>query len=170
VFNAAVPEWQQKYIDVFKLMFYLIGINHADLLTLPADADEGGRIDYTRRKTHRLYSIKVEPEAKAIIDRYRGSKNLLNVADGCTNYRSFALRLNKNLSDIMPGLTAYWARHSWATIAASLDIPEDTIALALGHSSAHTTTAIYIQRDLRKVDAANRRVIDFVLNKKPDAK
>lgn len=78
--------------------------------------------------------------------------------------------LNKNLSDIMPGLTAYWARHSWATIAASLDIQEDTIALALGHSSAHTTTAIYIQRDLRKVDAANRRVIDFVLNKKPDAK
>jgi integrase len=169
VFNAAVPDWQQKYIDVFKLMFFLIGINPADLLTLPADADDGGRIDYTRRKTHRLYSIKVEPEAKAIIDRYRGSKNLLNVADGCTNYRSFALRLNKNLSDIMPGLTAYWARHSWATIAASLDIPEDTIALALGHSSAHTTTAIYIQRDLRKVDAANRRVIDFVLNKKPDA-
>ena len=171
VFSAVVPDWQQKYVDVFKLMFFLIGINPADLLTLPADADDGGRIDYTRRKTHRLYSIKVEPEAKAIIDRYRGSKNLLNVADGCTNYRSFALRLNKNLSDIMPGLTAYWARHSWATIAASLDIPEDTIALALGHSSAHTTTAIYIQRDLRKVDAANRRVIDFVLhNKKPDAK
>ena len=139
VFSAVVPEWQQKYIDVFKLMFYLIGINPADLLTLPADADEGGRIEYTRRKTHRLYSVKVEPEAKAIIDRYRGSKNLLNV-------------------------------HTWATIAASLDIPEDTIALALGHSSAHTTTAIYIQRDLRKVDAANRKVIDFVLNKKPDAK
>lgn len=61
------------------------------------------------------------------------------------------------------GLTTYWARHSWATIAASLDIPEDTIALALGHSSAHTTTAIYIERRLSKVDAANRKVLDLFL-------
>jgi integrase len=60
-------------------------------------------------------------------------------------------------------VTTYWARHSWATIAASLDIPDDTIALALGHSGANATTSIYIERDLRKVDAANRRVIDFVL-------
>lgn len=51
----------------------------------------------------------------------------------------------------------------WATIAASLDIPEDTIALALGHSSAHTTTAIYIERKLSKVDAANRKVLDLFL-------
>ena len=64
---------------------------------------------------------------------------------------------------IRAGLTTYWARHSWATIAASLDIPEDTIALALGHSSAHTTTAIYIERRLSKVDAANRKVLDLFL-------
>lgn len=162
LFAMDVPEWQQKYIDVFKLMFLLIGINPADLLTLPPNADASGRIEYNRRKTHRLYSIKVEPEAKAIIDKYRGKKNLLNVADGCKNYRSFSLRLNMNLSELMPGLTAYWARHSWATIAASLDIPEDTIASALGHASAHTTTSIYIQKDQRKVDEANREVIDLV--------
>lgn len=162
LFSMQVPEWQQKYIDVFKLMFLLIGINPADLLTLPPDADASGRIEYNRRKTHRLYSIKVEKEAKAIIDKYRGKKNLLNVTDDCKNYRSFALRLNHNLSELVPGLTSYWARHSWATIAASLDIPEDTIALALGHSSAHTTTSIYIQRDRRKVDEANRKVIDLV--------
>lgn len=166
IFAADVPEWQQKYVDTFKLMFLLIGINVADLLTLPPNADAGGRIEYNRKKTHRLYSIKVEPEAKAIIEKYRGSKNLLNVADGCKNYRSFAQRLNNNLHTLKPGLTSYWARHSWATIAADLDISEDTIALALGHSSAHTTTAIYIQRDQRKVDAANRKVIDWVLHGK----
>lgn len=166
LFDIPLPEWQRKYVDIFKLMFLLIGINPADILTLPANADASGRIEYNRKKTHRLYSIKVEPEAKTIIDKYRGERNLLNVADGCKNYRSFALRLNKNLSEIMPGLTSYWARHSWATIAAELDISEDTIAMALGHSSAHTTTAIYIQRDLRKVDVANRKVIDWVLYEK----
>lgn len=59
-------------------------------------------------------------------------------------------------------LTTYWARHSWATIAASLDIPKETIAAALGHSS-HTVTDIYIEFDYRKVDEANRRVLNWVL-------
>ena len=36
-------------------------------------------------------------------------------------------------------------------------------AIALGHASRNSTTAIYIERDLRKVDEANRRVIDWVL-------
>jgi integrase len=63
-------------------------------------------------------------------------------------------------------VTTYWARHSWATIAASLDIPDDTIALALGHAGANSTTSIYIERDRRKIDAANRRVIDWVLYNK----
>lgn len=39
---------------------------------------------------------------------------------------------------------------------------------ALGHSPRNATTAIYIRRDTRKVDAANRRVIDFVLHGKTD--
>lgn len=166
LFSADVPDWQQKYVDVFKLSFLLIGINIVDLLSLPPDADASGRIEYNRRKTHKFYSVKVEKEAKDIIDKYRGKKNLLNVADNCSNYRSFALRLNKNLAEISAGVTTYWARHSWATIAASIDIPDDTIAAALGHSGANSTTAIYIQRDRRKVDAANRKVIDYVLGGK----
>lgn len=160
---ADVPAWQRKYIDVFTLSFFLIGINIGDLLELPVNADEGGRIAYNRKKTHRLYSIRVEPEAKTIIDRHRGTMHLLDVADGCRSYRRFAARLNANLQSIIPNITTYWARHSWATIAASLDIPDDTISLALGHAGANSTTSIYIERDMRKVDAANRRVIDYVL-------
>lgn len=163
LFNAPVEDWQQKYIDIFKLLFLLIGINIGDLLDLPAGADKSGRIIFNRKKTHRLYSIKVEPEAKEIIDKYRGATYLLNVADGCSSYRHFAARLNNNLRAIAPSVTTYWARHSWATIAASLDIPDATISLALGHAATNATTSIYIERDLRKVDEANRRVIDLVL-------
>ena len=54
------------------------------------------------------------------------------------------------------------SRHSWATIAAYLDIPKDTIAAALGHGG-HTVTDIYIEFDMRKVDEANRKVLDYVL-------
>ena len=72
-------------------------------------------------------------------------------------------RLNANLQSIIQNITTYWSSHSWATIAASLDIPDDTISLALGHAGANSTTSIYIERDMRKVDAANRRFIDYVL-------
>ena len=52
----------------------------------------------------------------------------------------------------------------WATIAAELDIPKDTIALALGHGGS-TVTDIYINYDLRKVDVANRQIIDLIVKK-----
>jgi len=44
-----------------------------------------------------------------------------------------------------------------------LEIPNETIAAALGHSFGNRTTAIYIDKDIRKVDEANRKVIDYVL-------
>ena len=59
-------------------------------------------------------------------------------------------------------LTTYWARHTWATIASELDIPKDTIAAALGHGG-NSVTDIYIDFDLKKVDEANRKVLDYVL-------
>lgn len=121
-----------------------------------------GRVEYRRAKTGRLYSIKAEPEALELIQRYKGNEHLLNVADHCKDYRHFANRLNINLHTLLPQITTYWVRHSWATIAAELDIPKDTIAAALGHGG-HSVTDIYIDFDRNKVDAANRRVIDYVL-------
>ncbi|MCD8386489.1 MAG: site-specific integrase [Bacteroidales bacterium] len=150
------------YLDFFKLSFLLIGINAKDLLMLPAKADAAGRIEYYRAKTGRFYSVKVEPEAKAIIDRLRGSAHMISVMDSRSYYLNFLRVCDAGLSSILPGLTTYWARHTWATIASSLDIPKDTIAAALGHGDT-TVTDIYIDFDQAKVDAANRRVIDWVL-------
>lgn len=74
-------------------------------------------------------------------------------------------RLTASKEETWPGLSAYWARHTWATIAASLDIPKETIAHALGHSQ-HSVTDIYIDFDRTKVDRANRKVLDWVLYSK----
>lgn len=167
IVEADVKKWEQKYVDAFRLSFLLIGINMADLLTLPSDAIKDGRLEYRRAKTHRLYSIKVEPEAQAIIEKYQGKRLLLSWTEGCKDYRSFYLKINPVLKRIAPDVTTYWARHSWATIAASLDIPKETIAHALGHAQS-TVTDIYIEFDERKVDAANRRVIDRVFGKSKD--
>ena len=62
-------------------------------------------------------------------------------------------------------LTLYWARHTWATFAYDLDISDDTISRALGHSqtTGANVTKVYIRTNTKKVDAANRAVIDYVL-------
>ena len=72
----------------------------------------------------------------------------------------------KEYDPLFPKISTYWARHSWATIASSLDISRDVIGHALGHGN-NTVTDIYIDFDQAKVDEANRKVLDWVLyNKK----
>lgn len=173
-----VTKAQEKYRDIFLLSFYLIGINAVDLINAPKEALHNGRIDFTRAKTHKPYSIKVEPEAMAIIQKYRGTEHLLCIMDECTDYTSWLHRMNdsiksigsftrsglggkKNISPILPQVTYYWARHTWASIASELDIPKETIAAGLGHGN-NSITDIYIKYDYRKVDAANRKIIDYV--------
>ena len=172
-----MEDYAVQYRDMFILMFMLLGINMVDLCNLKEIED--GRINYYRAKTGRLYSIKVEPEALEIIERYRGQNWLLNILERYEDYRDYTHRMNLSLKKIgpmkrvgrggkkvyqplFPKISTYWARHSWATIAASLDIPKETIAHALGHS-ANSVTDIYIEFDQRKVDVANRRVLDWVL-------
>lgn len=191
LFDYPVEEYAVIYRDMFKLIFMLIGINAVDLFRLKGITSEN-RIEYSRAKTHRLYSIKVEPEAFEIIRRYQGENNLLCLADRWSDHRNFIHQCNKALqfigveknkggrlsggapkktdkgkrkTGIWPGITTYWARHSWATIAASLDVPKETIAAALGHGG-NSVTDIYIDFDQRKVDEANRKVLDWVLYEK----
>lgn len=179
-FSAEVTDDQRPHLDIFKLIFFLIGINIIDLSRITTI--EQGRINYRRAKTGKLYSIKVEPEALEIIQRYRGKDHLLSFFDTYKKPQDYTSHINKGLKKIgrteigkqgkrtyhplQPELSVYWARHSWATIAASLDIPKETIVHALGHGS-ETVTDVYIDFDLKKVDQANRQVIDWVLyNKK----
>lgn len=160
--DRELPAPRDFYRDYFMLTFYLIGINTADLLPIKK-ISPAGRIDYKRAKTKKLYSIKVEPEALAIIEKYKGVDHILAVGDKYPDTRMFLSRLSHRLRKVegFEFLSSYWARHTWATIAAELDIPKETIAAALGHGG-NSVTDIYIRFDQRKVDAANRRVIDYL--------
>ncbi len=167
VFNAkGLEDWEIKYLDFFKLSFMLIGINVVDLCNLTEIAD--GRIEYDRAKTHKPYSIKVEPKAMELIEKYKGEKHLLNFTDNYANYRHFYNNLCKGLGSIrnklgLKSLTSYWARHTWATIAYNdCNISKDIIAQALGHGSG-SVTDIYLDKSQNLVDDANRKVLDWVL-------
>ena len=91
-----VEDYLKKYVDLFMLDFYLIGINMVDLLHCTQDNIVNGRLEFKRAKTSRLYSIKLEPEALDILTIYKGVDYLLNILDGYHNYKDFLERFNKN--------------------------------------------------------------------------
>ena len=175
--NAELEPWMERYRDVFMLLFSLCGINIIDLCHLKEVTN--GRIVYRRAKTHKLYSIKVEPEAKRLIIKNKGKDWLLNIMDNYGKSQDFNRKLKRGLDAIvehinasvpakerLPRISSYWARHTWATLASDIDVPIETISAALGHSYGCATTAIYIRFNQKKVDAANRKVLDYVYNGK----
>lgn len=149
--------------DIFMASFYLIGINISDLYDLKKDE----RARYYRHKTGAFVDIELQPEVKGLIQNYNDDDRMFNFYKRYTNQYSFTSRVNEHLKEIgkvtgIPNLIMYHARHSWATLAASLDIEEKTIAKALSHSYKNTTSR-YARFDFRKVDEANRKVLDLLL-------
>ena len=186
LFTQPIPPKEKElheYRDIALLVFMLIGINVADLYEAKGLAN--GRLEYERRKTHRHYSIKVEPEALAIIKKYKGKDYLLKYADTNKSHISLTKKLDRSLKRIgpvtydpsptrnhqpfkqwhglFPDISVYWLRHTWATFAAKLGISRDIIAKCLGHGKK-TVTDIYIDFDQEIIDLANRKVIDYALS------
>ena len=165
LWHLEVNSTQKKYVDFWKLSFLTIGANTKDLCVNAVIRN--GRLEYNRAKTAKPYSVKLYPETIEIINAYRGKDRLLSFSEHLQDYRAFLTAINIALKKIgakigLDNLTTYHARHTWASIAAELEIPKETIAAALGHSQS-SVTDIYIDFDRKKIDEANRRVIDFAL-------
>lgn len=187
-----VNAFQEKYRDIFMLCFYMRGINMVDLLALKKDNIRAGRINYIRSKTGKFYSVKIEPEMKAILSRYKGVQYLIDVCDGAktekefeAKYKGFLQRMDKGLkkigpytrkglggkkhiSPILPGLSQYWCRHTTATLMTDMGYSNEIIACSLGHEFGIKTTNIYIEYKQSEVDAANRALIDYTLKNDED--
>ena len=161
------PNEVQGYaLDIFKLIFALIGINMADLCQLQGISQ--GRINYTRQKTGRVYSIKVESAAKRLIEAHRGEKSLVDVLQHYKSVHVATSMINRHLKDIasdlgLPPITTYTARYTWASLALGIDTPIEVISQALGHSYGMAVTLGYIVPDRRKVDEANKKVLGLIL-------
>ena len=171
-----------KCRDIFMLMIYLRGINAADLFNAKKDQIINGRLEYYRRKTGAFTSVKIEPEAQAIINKYAGNEYVLDIAEKYADTKNYLRRMDKYLKKVGPvqmgprgkktylgmfdKISSNGARHTWASLTFELGYSIDTASDGLTHKSGHKTTNIYVNRyKMLNVDRANRHVIDYILNR-----
>lgn len=155
--------------DLFLLSFYMCGMNLVDLYHL--DRLRDGRVHFVRTKTSgkniNPVSILVQPEAAEIIARYAGAEHVLRFIEERATYDTFIHQVQRALRHIakelgIEGLTFYWARYTWATLADKLGISEKEISKGLGHVDTSIAGKFYISYDWTKVDRANRTVLDYI--------
>ncbi len=175
------PIWHWR--NYFLLSFYLIGINFADLLTLTAANIDNGRMVFRRKKTGKVYSIKLQEEAINILNHYYSSGGdralpllpVLNLNVDATRLKNDIKQATKTCNEYLvriagkcsigKKLTTYYARYSWANIARSLGYSKDIIAEALGHDYGNRVTGIYLDNYSSDIiDEVNDKVIKALLS------
>lgn len=159
--------------DMFLFCFYTRGMAFVDMAFLKKTDIKGGLLSYRRRKTGQPLFIRWEECMQRIIDKYdtKGSLYLLPViteaqTDERRQYSNKSRSVNRNLKKVgeMAGLamplTMYVARHAWASIARSKNIPVSVISECMGHESEATTRIYLASLDSGMLDKANKAVID----------
>lgn len=158
--------------DIFMFSFYTRGMSFIDMAFLKKKDLRNGILSYRRQKTGQQLSVKWEKPMQEIIDKYDigDTPYLLPIiknmdVDARRQYKSTAhlvndklRRLGEKLGLAIP-LTTYVARHGWASIARSKNIPLAIISEAMGHNSEKTTHIYLASLDTSAVDKANRQIL-----------
>ena len=123
------------------------------------------RLNDEKRKNLKLNDV---IEFTNVLTNEKLSVKVLNLY----HYNDFKKRLNENLKKISyniginKDISTYWARHTFATLMYEIGVSMDTIADCLGHKSFHNeVTLVYVKKSTEKIDAANRKLIDYILCK-----
>ncbi len=158
--------------DIFMFSFYTRGMSLIDMAYLKKSDIRNGILSYRRQKTNQQLFIKWEMPMQEIVDKYDTSATpylLPIIRDMKTDSR----RLYKNASHLINAklkiigeqldspipLTSYVARHTWASIAKSKNIPLSTISEAMEHDSENTTRIYLASLDTSIVDKANSLIL-----------
>ena len=158
--------------DMFLFSFYTRGMAFVDMAYLKKKDLTNGMLTYRRHKTGQQMLIKWEKCMQEILDKYdtAGTPYLLPIIkvmneDQRKQYGNALRLVNNKLKEIAKKiclpipLSTYVARHSWASIAKSKNIPLSVISEGMGHDS-ETTTQIYLSSlDSSAINRANSLII-----------
>ena len=169
----------QRARHFFILMFLMRGMPFVDLAYLRKSDLHGNVITYRRRKTGRPLSVTLTNEAMRIVRMYMNQDvhspylfSFLRSPEGTMEaYREYQLALrsfNRQLLilgaflGIPNRLSSYTARHTWATTAYYCEVHPGIISQAMGHSSITVTETYLKPFQNKKIDEANKLIIDFI--------
>ena len=158
--------------DLFLFSFYTRGMSFVDMAFLKKKDLQNGILSYRRHKTGQQLFIKWEDPMREIVAKYdtSGTPYLLPIIldvekDARRQYKNAAHLTNAKLKLLgrqlgldIP-LTTYVARHAWASIARSRNVPLSTISEAMGHDSENTTRIYLASLDTSVVDKANSLIL-----------
>ena len=158
--------------DMFLFSFYTRGMSFIDMAYLKKKDLANGILSYRRRKTGQQLFIRWEKCMQEIVEKYENPQSefllpIIRRADkeNRLQYQS-ALRLVNNhlksiaaLLDVGIAISMYTARHSWASIARSKNIPISVISEGMGHDSEMTTQIYLASLDNAVVDRANAQIL-----------
>ena len=159
--------------DMFLFSFYTRGMSFIDMAYLKKSDLKNGILTYRRRKTGQLLTIKWEKCMEEIVTKYEtrsATQYLLPIitnplVDERVQYMNALSRVNvalkevARLVDLQIPLTMYCARHGWASIAKSKNIPLSVISESMGHDSEETTRIYLASLDTSVVDRANSLIL-----------
>lgn len=160
--------------DIFMFSFYTRGMSFIDIAFLKKTDLQNGILSYCRRKTGQLLHIRWERCMQHIIDLNPTDSNspfLLpiirsTIKDERRQYQCAMYKINQALKEIAQlvgldiNLTLYVARHSWASVARSKNIPISVISEGMGHDN-ETTTQIYLASlDTSAINRANSQILN----------
>ena len=158
--------------DIFMFSFYTRGMSFIDMAYLKKKDLHNSILSYRRQKTGQKLFIKCEKPMQEIIDKYDTGNTpyLLPIIkdmnlDERRQYKNAAHLVNDKLRklgeklELAIPLTTYVARHGWASIAKSKNIPLSIISEAMGHDSEKTTRIYLASLDTSAVDKANSQIL-----------
>lgn len=161
--------------DIFLFSFYMRGMSFIDIAYLKKKNISNGFVLYNRRKTGQQLVVKWEKQMEAIAYKYLDSSNpflfpIITKEDGTERkqYLNKMMLINRYLKKIAElakipcPLTMYVARHSWASIAQSKNVPMQAISLGMGHDNEETTRIYLASIQTNVIDNANNKILNML--------
>ena len=149
----------------FILSFLLRGIAPTDMMRLrKSDITGWNVIVYKRSKTHKEMRVRIEDEARNILNKYevRDDDRLLPLRKREMQYINRNLKVIGDKAGVGFPLTMYCARHTWATLSRFHNVPISVISSGMGHSEERVTQVYLSEIDTGIVDRYNNKLISSI--------
>lgn len=168
------PQLEQAR-DLFFFSFYTCGMSFVDMAYLQKSDLCNGQLTYRRKKTGQQLTISWNEHIQQLVEHLGQGQGryllpIIKKENGKerNQMRHVQYKVNCHLKTIASiaglhdTLTMYVARHTWASIALSLQIPVGIISQGMGHDSEKTTRIYLKQFDRTLLDQACIDIINAI--------